>query len=151
MAKMDRSKLAAFAGKPSDGGGDEEDPKDLDHDGEGVEEGGEGDMQEGGDGKFGALIPLLEQFADDVQTCADDVDPDCLSSTDEELSEDDSQALSDAYDGLDGKLKKEMKSTLPEITMDKAAELAQHLSDESLIDDQDTFAGLLFRFGQVLA
>ena len=150
MAKMDRNKLAAFAGKPP---GDEEPKDDHEEDAEGddSEGGGDEDTQEGGEGKFGALIPMLEQFHEDIEACGDDVDPDTLSAPEEELSEDDHDALMDGYNSLDGKLKKEMKTALPGIVMDKADELAQHLSDESMIDDQDKFAALLFRFGQVLA
>lgn len=147
MAKMDRSKLAAFAGKLP---GDSE-PEDAHEEDQEGGDSGDADTQEGGDGKFGQLIPLLEQFHEELEECGDDVDPDVLAAPESEMSEDDSDALMDAYNSLDGKLKKEMQAALPGIVMDKADELAQHLADESMIDDQDKFAALLFRFGQALA
>ena len=165
MAKIDRKKMAAFAGHD-----DDEQPKDPDHGGKGTapppkgkkkgdddhddddkDGGDDDDMKEGGSGKFGALIPLLEAFADEVAECADEIDPDALEDTSSELSDDDKDTLSDSFDGLDGKLKKVMKSSLPGIEMEQAQQLAQHLADEDMIDDDEQFAGLLYRFGQVLA
>jgi hypothetical protein len=177
MAKMDRNKLAAFAGK----GKEDEQPKDPDHGGKGAkkpeqhnkgenhEDDSSGDLpddedssgnlppdeddedtQEGGEGKYSALLPMLEQFHEDIYALCDDLDPDVLTG-EGELSEDDHDALLDAFNGLDGKVKKEMKTVLPGIEKEQAEKLAQHLADEDMVDDPDRFAALLVHLGQVLA
>ncbi len=148
---IDRKKMAAFAGHADT----DEQPKDPDHPGKNKpgKGGGDGsdddDMQEGGDGKFGALLPLLEQNAKEIEMCADELDPETLSDTGSEMSDEDHDTLKDSYDGLDGKLKKEMKA-LSGADLEDVQGLAQHLADEGMVDDEEAFAGLLFRFGQIL-
>lgn len=159
---LDLKKKMAFAGKdPSNGGkpgkkgppppkknkGNDED----DHDDNSGHDEDDEDMQEGGEGKFGALIPLLEEHASDIMSCCDELDPDALSDLGSELPEDEHGALMDAFNGLDGKLKKAMKSALPGIKSAQADKLASHLHDEGMIDDPDKFSALLERLGEVLA
>lgn len=150
---IDRKKMAAFAGHADS----DEQPKDPDHPGKnkpgkgaGDGGGGDDDMQEGGDGKFGALIPLLEANAEELEACCDELDPDSLDDTGTELSEDDHDTLMDSFNDLDGGLKKAMKSALPGIQLADAQNLAEHLSSEDMIEDEEKVAGLIFRFGQVL-
>lgn len=142
--KIDRKALRAFAGKDT-----EDEKKPMKGNPGGGEGGGDEEAQEGGEGKFSQLLPMLEEHVQDVIDCADEVDPDVLTSLGEDLMDDDRESLQDAFNGLDGKLKKEMKSALPDITEDQATELAEHLESEGMTDDPDKLAGLLFRWGQM--
>lgn len=105
--------------------------------------------EEEGPGKFGTLMTLLEQHADDVMALTEEFDPDALLDEGSELDESDATALQEGIDGLDEELQTELKTALPGITLDEAREMATHLSDEGIVDDAERLAGWLFRAGQL--
>lgn len=137
---IDPSKLSAFAsagGPPADEGA-------MLDEGMEMEEGPEED----GPGKFGNLLTLLEQYAEDVMALTDEFEPEALLDEATELEESDVEALQQGVEGLEDDLKTELGS-LSGVALEEARELAQHLADEAIIDDADRLAGWLFRVGQV--
>jgi hypothetical protein len=136
-----------------DGEGEYEDEDETESDeGEGNEEQSEGegeDFKEGGPGKYGMLIPVIEQFAQDIEACCDELDTEYLTDTSEEMPEDEKQILQEGYDALEDNLK-EALSVASGITPDDAMKLAQHLADEDIIEDDDRVAGWLVRLGQII-
>jgi hypothetical protein len=135
---MDAKKLAAFA----QGGqaGDEE------------EAGGEGEEVQEGMGRFGALLPLLEENAEAVQELMDEVDSEMLTDLGRELPPEDAQAVQDALDELDDALVDEMRRAFSSgLSPELAQELGDHLEAEGIAEDGQLFGGWLFRAAQVLA
>lgn len=114
-----------------------------------AEEGAPEDMQEGGPGKFGQLITLLEQHAEDVMPLTDEFDPDQLSDVAQELDDSEKDQLREGVKALDEELQAELKSALPDITIEEAQEVADHLESEGIVDDAARLAGWLFRLGEV--
>lgn len=139
---IDPKQLEAFAGN----GG----PPPGEDDGQSPGSGGDGgDDQEGGPGKFGQLLTLLEANAEDIESLAEEFDPDQLTDPGQELDPSDQDALKEGVESLDQPLQDEIAKSLPGITIDEARELANHLESESIVDDADRFAGWLFRVGQL--
>jgi hypothetical protein len=106
------------------------------------------DMQEGGPGKFGMLITLLEANADDVMSLTDEFDPDILTDIAQDLDEDDQATLRDGAMTLPDDLQAELGS-LRGSSLDETREIAVHLESEDVIDDVERLAGWLFRIGEV--
>jgi hypothetical protein len=144
---MDPEKLGAFAegAKP---GEDELEAAGHAEDGEAPE--GEGDMQEGGPGKFGKLIPLLEAHAEELSAICEELDPAVLTDPASELDEGVRKSLLESVDTLPEDLQNEMIASMRNISAEEGVELATHLEGEGMIDDVDLVGGLLFRIGQVL-
>jgi hypothetical protein len=121
----------------------------------GADEGGgeipdeEAPVEEEGPGKFGMLLTLLEQHAEDVEGLTDEFDPAELVDETVELDEPDIQALWDGFDGLDEALQTEIRASLPGVTLDEARDLASHLEAEGIIQDAERVAGWLFRVGKL--
>lgn len=109
----------------------------------------EGDMEEGGPGKFGVLLTLLEQNADDVMALTEEFDPDQLIDEGQELDEEEQAALRDGAMTLPEDLQGELAKALPGATVDETREIANHLESEGIVDDAERLAGWLFRLGQV--
>jgi hypothetical protein len=107
------------------------------------------ETEEGGPGKFGMLITLLEQHAEDVMALTDEFDPDQLVDAAQELDEAEQDQLREGASGLEEELVAEMKTALPGATIDETREVAMHLESEGIIDDAERLAGWLFRVGEV--
>jgi len=137
---IDPKQLEAFAGNGGPPPGEDDGQSSMD-DGD--------DQQEGGPGKFGQLLTLLEANAADVEALAEEFDPDQLTDPGQELDPGDQDALKEGVESLDQPLQDEIAKALPGITIDEARELANHLESESIVDDADRFAGWLFRVGQL--
>lgn len=140
---IDPSKLQAFASKgkpqpPPDpkGGGEEQSPDSKD---------GEGDN------KYAELIPLMEEYQDDLEQCYEELDGDMLADPEAELAPEDMQIMKEGFDALDPGLKKAMQRLLPGIDASDAADLADQLGDEDKTSDPDKLAGYLVRLGDYLA
>lgn len=134
---IDPGSLAAFANPEEDPEAAPEAPE------------GEGDMQEGGPGKFGMLITLLEENADDVMSLTEEFDPDQLADAAQELDEEEQSSLREGAASLPDDLQAELRAALPGATIEETREVATHLEDEGIIDDAERLAGWLFRVGEV--
>jgi hypothetical protein len=132
------SALEAFANPIDEEGGDVP-----------AEEGAPEDAQEGGPGKFGMLITLLEQFAEDVLPLTEEFNPDQLIDVGQELDEAEQDQIREGVGQLDEELQAELASALPGVTLEEAQEVADHLEAEGIIDDAAALAGWLFRIGEV--
>jgi hypothetical protein len=151
---IDGKKLAAFAGGGGHKGptpskeekGEHHDEEDrAEHEGE-HEEGHDDDMQEGGEGRFGKLIPLLEEFAEEVEACCDEIDGDLLVDMEAEMPSDEEQILKSGLHTLDKKLVKALSEAFDGgISPEEATELAEHLANEEIVSDPDRVAGWLYR------
>lgn len=108
------------------------------------------DFKEEGDGRYGALIPLLEHNATALEECCDELDEATLVEPTTALDKADEAALKSGYATLDDELKAEMERALPEISLEDALKLAQALEDEDMITDADRVAGYLVRIGSIL-
>jgi len=147
---IDPNKMAAFAsagpkpGTEDSTGGDtaEVEPGDT-------AEGGD-DTQEGGAGRFGELIPLLEANAEELAACCDELDPEALSDTSTALEGDNLEILTESVMALPGDLLAEMMATLSGVTWEEAEELVAHLEDEGMIDDAALVAALLTHIGKLI-
>lgn len=128
-------------------GGDDSDD-DSDENDESKEDAGD-DFQEGGDGKYGHLIPIIEQHAQDVEACCDELDTEYLTDTSEDMPDDEKQILQEGVDALADDLKQAL-GVVSGISQEDAHKLASHLADEDIIEDEDRFAGWLVRVGQVV-
>lgn len=156
---VDPKKLEAFAnqppkgGKPGGGGkpeGGNKPPGKNGGDEGGGEGGGDEDMQEFGDGKYGALIPLLEENAEDLEANCDELDIDMLKDPSAELADEDKQILVESFDALPDDLKAEMSAALSAISIEDARKLADHLAGEDMVDDAERMGGYLFRIGALV-
>lgn len=161
---VDPKKMAAWASKdngqemkPQGGGGPghghakHEDPEEGDdheeHDDE--EHGHEEEDEDSGKGK-GMLIAALEEFSDEAEQSADEVDGDDVTDPEAELSDEDHKILQDGYNALPPKLKKAIQRNAKDISMDEATEIAEHLHEEDKVEDPDRLAGWLYRVGQIV-
>ena len=137
---MDANSLMAFAGKaPVDDEMMEEEVV--------VEESGpvEGDIE-----KYARLIPMLEEYSEDVMALAEEMDVDVLMDPSVALEADDMAILQQGVDTLDRKLKAEMESCCGGISMEDAEYLAGHLEGEGLIDDAPRVKGWIYRTGELI-
>ena len=114
---------------------------------EGEAEGEETNPGEGGVEKFAALIPMLEEFAEDVVELSDEMDVDVLLDETAEISPEDEMILKEGVATLDRRLKKELESCCGGMTMEEATTLAEHLADEGIIDDSERIGGWIYRVG----
>lgn len=138
---IDPKKLQAFAGgeQPQAEEPEAEQP-----------EGGEEDMQEGGEGRFGALIPLLEQYAEEIEAACDELPPEALEDPEMELEEADQTILVEGVNVLPEDLKAELKSAFGGgIEPEEAQELADHLESEDMIADPMRTAGWFQRVAAI--
>lgn len=117
---------------------------------------GIGDMAEGGTGRFGALIEMLEDASIELQDAVPDLSEQAIEDVEAtplaELSPEDQDAIEDVYEELDDGLKAEMaKAFAGGISEDEAHELAEHLADEDMIDDEDAVGALIYRLAEHVA
>lgn len=142
---IDPSKMEAFAQGPNPGGN-----ADLTAlKGGGGEPAGDAapsseDMKEGGQGKFSALIPLLEEAAEEIEACCDELDPEQLGKPEEDFDDENHDIFVESFAELPDDLKAEMLEALADgITPEEADELATHLEGEGMIEDAERFANYL--------
>ncbi len=109
------------------------------------------ETQEGGEGRFAALIPLLEASVDEIEASCDELDHDALMDPESEMDAQDEQMLKEGYDALPDELKKECAKVLENISKEDAEKLASHLADEDMIEDEERTAGWLQRVGKIVA
>lgn len=101
------------------------------------------DMKEGGLGQFSQLIPILEEFAHEIEEAAEENDPEALD--EEDLPEDEEEILENAVATLNNKLRKGMADAFRDgLTRDQAHELAEHLESEEAIDDPEPVGNWLY-------
>src|SRR5262245_12382786 len=136
---IEPEKLKAFAAPEDEGGGGGEMPEEDGGEGEGEEE-----PPEEGEGQYAALVPLLEEFAEDIEGLADELDPDLMSDYGTPLEPEDQEALEGGVSSLDQRLQDALRGA-GSIPPEKAEELAQHLAEEDMIGDEDRFAAYLER------
>lgn len=126
---------------------DEYDNEDEGNEGEDTEPGD--DFQEGGEGKYGHLIPVIEMHAQDIEACCDELDTEYLTDTTDDMPDDEKQILTEGVDALADDLKSAL-GAVSGISQEDAQKLAAHLAEEDIIEDEDRVAGWLVRVGQVL-
>lgn len=145
---IDPQKMAAFASSGPAPGTDDLEAADAETQPE-VETKGE-DMLEGGEGRFGKLIPLLEANAQELDACCDEIDPEALMNVNADLPDDDRDILLESVVSLDDALLTEMVSSLGGVTPTEADQLAAHLEGESMIEDGDRLAAMLVHVGKMI-
>lgn len=117
---------------------------------------GTGEFEEGGEGRFGALIEMLEDASIELEDALPDLSEEALEDPEAvplaELSPQDQDTIEDVYEELDDGLKAEMaKAFAGGISEDEAHELAEHLADEDMIDDEDGVGALIYRLAEHVA
>lgn len=146
---IDPKSLAAFAA-PNQGKRKEADPApasdevELDAEPEAADE----DFVESGTGRFGKLIPLLEEHVEVVQEAADNLSPTAYDDLGEELSVEDGAVLQESFEMADDKLQKELRASCADIALEDCQRLADHLLSEGLLEDSERVAGWLFLVGR---
>lgn len=143
---MDKGKLAAFA-KGADEAGD------VDQVSAAPVEGAGEDFQEGGPGRFGGLIPLLEEHADLLGEALMMVDEARLRDTTSDLEPEDHAAVDEGWQLFPPELQSAFAEAFGEggVTVEDAAQLADHLDAEGLVDvDAEILAGYLFLIAEKL-
>lgn len=108
------------------------------------------DMLEGGPGRFGKLIPLLEAHAAELEEMCDDLDPMALMDVNTDLSDDERQILAEDVVDLPEELLGEMMDSLDGLTAEEAEKLAAHLENESIVEDGDRIAALLVHVSKLI-
>lgn len=102
--------------------------------------------------KFAELRPLLEEYAQEIEACCDEVDPDALRDPTAELAPQDMMILKQGVELLDPKLQMALQNAAQAgITPEEAGNVGMHLEGEGLVVDGDRLAGWLFRVGQALS
>lgn len=144
---IDPNKMAAFA---QQGPKPEADLSKLNPGGgEKGAEGGGGepsseDMKEGGQGKFGSLIPLLEEQAEEIEACCDELDPEQLANPEEPFDDENHDIFVESFAELDDALKDALIEAFAEgLKPEEADELATHLEGEGMIEDTERVANYL--------
>jgi hypothetical protein len=134
-----------------DGLEDDEEDDDEEDDDEGDDEGDDDDTEEGGEGKFGALIPLLEEFADEIVDAASNLPPDAVEDPTFTIEPEDSEVLADDLAGMPKQLTKALRECAQQgVSWDDAMKLGDHLEAEGITDDPELIAGWVFRAAQAL-
>jgi hypothetical protein len=108
------------------------------------------DFKEGGEGKYSALIRLLEKHAEDIGYCLDEASREALEDPHVELDEAEQKLFESGVKELDTELVQELGELAP-IDMDSAYKLATHLQGEGYIEDADPdlLAGWIVRAAAV--
>ena len=116
---------------------------------------GVGQYEENGPGRFGAIIEMLEDASIELQDAVSELSEAALEELDvplAELAPQDQDTIEDIYEELDDGLRAEMaKAFAGGITEDEAHELAEHLADEDMIDDEDAVGAIIYRLSEHVA
>ena len=136
---IDPSKLQAFAQHGGDHDEGEEGPPSS--------KGGGPESGEGGK-DYGPLEAALQEHADDVEQCVDELDPDALDNPDADMSPEDVEILKEGFEALDPGLKKEVERCVGGISFQDAQEIGEHLADAEHVEDGDRVGGWLYRLGE---
>ena len=108
------------------------------------------DFQEYGPGRFGDLIPKLEEHAEEIEACCDELPLESLLVPEEELSSEDEMIFYEGIDALPEDLLEVMATALPGLEPEDAMRIAEHLEAESRITDAMRTAGYLIRVAAVI-
>lgn len=100
--------------------------------------------------RFEALAPLLEEYAEEIEDCCDELDGDMLVDSEVEIGPDDAQTLKDGFESLDRRLRREAEKALAGVSSEQAEALAEALEERDLINDPERVAGWFFRIGAML-
>jgi len=134
----DPRKMAAFVGNT------DELPPDAKVPVGGMPGAGDEDFQEGSEGKYGELIPLLEEEAEALEELAGSIDLDPAEVlTADEHDQDEIDLAMEAFDELSPELQEALSATMPTSQKGDYEMLAQHLLVEEMIDDDMGVAALL--------
>jgi len=145
---IDPKSLAAFAA-PNQGKRKEADPApDSDEVALDEPEEADEDFVERGQGRFGKLIPLLEEHVEVVQEAADNLSPTAYDDLGEELSIEDGAVLQESFEMAHDNLQKELRASCADISLEDCQRLADHLLSEGLLEDSERVAGWLFLVGR---
>lgn len=120
------------------------------YDEEPMEDEEEGAAKEGDRERFASLIPMLEEYSDDVEECCDELDPEILEDTALDMGPGDETILEEGMHALDRRLQRELKNCCKGISPEDADYVADHLARENLVADPQRMSGWLFRLGQVM-
>lgn len=102
------------------------------------------DMKEGGQGRFGSLIPLLEESAEELEACCDELDPEQLGNPNEPFDEENHDIFIEAFSDLPEDLQDELMSVLAEpLEVEEAEELGAHLEGEGMVTDGERIGNYL--------
>jgi hypothetical protein len=108
------------------------------------------DASSSGAGKnFDTLVHELEEYIDDVQAAADELDPDLLADPSIPLEDDDQEILIEGIQGLDRSLQKCLTEA-GHIDIHDGEAIAQQLVDAGVLDDPERVAGWLVRVSDAL-
>lgn len=112
--------------------------------------GNDDDFQEAGDGKYGALLEMLEHNYKEIEEMIDECDPEMLDDPHSEIDEETTGVIKDHIASFDEDMRTELEN-LSGITPKDAAKLSDHLDKEGMLEEPDKFTGWLVRVGEVLA
>jgi hypothetical protein len=109
------------------------------------------DMQEGGQGRFSKLISLLEENAEELEACCDELDPEQLASPDKPFDDDNYDIFMESFASMEDDLKDELVSALADgLTPEQADQLATHLEGENMIEDSERVANYLLHIARAI-
>lgn len=114
----------------------------------------ENQVLENGDGEKGtpnpaAVIPFLEQYAEEVQACCDEIERDLLVDADMEMDDDSAQILQEGALMLPPRLQR-LLPNFAGISFEDAGVIAAAMEDREKTEDPEAWAGWIFRIGQLL-
>ena len=108
-------------------------------------------FKEGGSGKYGHLIPILEEHAAELQECCDELDHEALMDPEAEMGDADIEILKEGARALPDNIKEAVMQAFGDgISMEDALRLAEHLETEGMIDDAECVAGYLVKLGDLV-
>ena len=96
------------------------------------------------------LLPLLEEFASDIEEITTELDSDSLLSLEDDLSEDEAEALKDGFGSLDPRLKAALRA-VADLPLEECTRLADSLESDGVVSDQERICGWLWRTCQMLS
>ncbi len=136
---------------------EEEEPAEEDPAGTEEEEAAETLEDEEAEGNFptgptnpGAVIPFLEQYADEIEACCDELDYDVLLDPNLDMSEEDEVIMSEGALMLPPRLQANLWH-LTDIDLEAALAIGKHLEEEKKSQDAARTGGWVYRIGQLLA
>ena len=109
----------------------------------------ENDDGEKGTPNPAAVIPFLEQYAEEVQACCDEIERDLLVDAEMEMDDESSQILQEGALMLPPRLQR-LLPNFAGIEFEDAAVIADAMQDRGKTEDPEAWAGWIFRIGQLL-
>lgn len=99
--------------------------------------------------KYGGFMEILENYAQDLQVVADQLDDSLFADLTTPLTPEQSLAMEQALASLDEDLVSSMVASVREIPIEDAEALAQHCVSEGYVDDPEALKNFVFRVGQL--